>query len=450
MITLNMIEKIRSIIRRKKSKQQSVDLGVQIGRREMLKGLAAIGVSTVAGLNTAGCNEEYDYRESFFRNFNVYDYAPFRLEEVKEWSEVEGYNNEDISACQQEMIDEELAINLPFNDLFESFFQNGKIVVRPKTTDAEAIRSILIQKGINADKVDVTSDQHSFNMKIAVGEISLELRLHYSIALSIEGTGKDGQIKNLNLNFGKKGFGVEVFCGPVKQYKNMKVIIGDKVKLFAPDNSRGTFDAERSSDFSYLEGGTDQKESQRKSIRISDPDSLIEFLKQCNSQHMAYIFGMCHTDSYQYKDMFPELVFTRGDFRNITMGKLREIFQLISDPQIMAGFMRFAIGYSKNDNGSDDEYRSPIDTLRSGWGDCDDYCVISYFWAYLHGFYPNLVGIHNTDEKMRHVFMTFVNNKKETVIMDNSGCIILPPGEPVESYIQSAWPGYILEFNEHV
>ena len=454
-----MYHKIRNFLRGVESKEikdnrphqkpkEKTDEKVQLSRRQMLKGIGALGIAVAAGINTAACNEGYDYRERFSQNFNIYDYPQFKPDEQKEWQEQKGYVDKDIGLCLQETIDEEIAIKLPVDKLFTYNFQNGRVNFNPVSVDKTEIKKILQDSGIKADKVEVTLSEYAYDLtisQISPAAATVHFRLYTGLAIFINGTPKfgpttSGREKSINFNFNNGGTGVAVFSGPSREVNGKTVTVGDKVKIISPDGNKGTFSAEEISSYEIL---------QKIIINISNPESLIAFLKSCTSTHMAEMMMICYFDSHRFKDLFPEVNFIKGDFSNVNMDQLLEIFRLLPrDPHVFAGFMRFTIGYSKSDQSMDDEFRHPINTLRSGWGDCDDYTEISYFWAYLNRYKPYLVGIKNGDD--RHVFIWYQDEHGLVNIINNSSCVIMQKGQTLNDYLAQDYRGWELEFNDNV
>jgi hypothetical protein len=133
------------------------------------------------------------------------------------------------------------------------------------------------------------------------------------------------------------------------------------------------------------------------------------------------------------------------------MEQLIDIFRhMPKDPGALSGFLNFTIHYALNDRRPWDEFRHPLRTIRSGWGDCDDYVAINYLWAYLNNYEPYMVEIKNGRPYEVHVFVWYKNEKGRVVVLNNSGFSIMGEGETVEDYIGKESPGYTETFNERM
>lgn len=109
--------------------------------------------------------------------------------------------------------------------------------------------------------------------------------------------------------------------------------------------------------------------------------------------------------------------------------QLLKIYKLIGrDPELYGLFTRFAVQYDW-DPGSEaiHQYRHPVYTLRTGRGDCDDYSMGHYFWAYMQGYKPYLVYIRIEGENAKssrrvsggHVFVWYYDENGDRIVMDN-------------------------------
>lgn len=75
------------------------------------------------------------------------------------------------------------------------------------------------------------------------------------------------------------------------------------------------------------------------------------------------------------------------------------------------------VHYEKLDKNWKDEYRDPIQILKSGWGDCDDYVMLNALWAKLNGYRGRVVLVQNIDLDKKHVFIE-INNGQHNHIID--------------------------------
>ena len=122
------------------------------------------------------------------------------------------------------------------------------------------------------------------------------------------------------------------------------------------------------------------------------------------------------------------------------------------DPEMYLAFMKSVITYRGWDLDEKDLFRNPIDTMQTGWADCDDWAVVHYFWAHLHRFNPNLViavrpdstgkVVGTVDTVNAHTFATYINPANgNLVVLDNQSFTELKPNETLEGYIASNYPG---------
>jgi hypothetical protein len=97
---------------------------------------------------------------------------------------------------------------------------------------------------------------------------------------------------------------------------------------------------------------------------------------------------------------------TKINLRDIKdVNQLMQIYYYFSGkPESMKDFVISAMAFEFFDKGMKDEYRHPLDSLKSGWGDCDDFVVLAGFWAKLNGHKVKYVFLPN------HVF-AFVTTK---------------------------------------
>ena len=101
---------------------------------------------------------------------------------------------------------------------------------------------------------------------------------------------------------------------------------------------------------------------------------------------------------------------------------------------------------SKGSELSEERYKHPLKTLREGEGDCDDYALLSYFWAHVHGHYPYLVRIEGPiydegesmthAESVGHVFVWYRGYDDRVIVMDNTSYYKLDERETYEDYIK--------------
>jgi len=127
--------------------------------------------------------------------------------------------------------------------------------------------------------------------------------------------------------------------------------------------------------------------------------------------------------------------------------QLREIAKrLPPNSNAFRDFVKGSISYAANDDGSSDEYRSPIDTLKSGWGDCDDYAVLNAFWAYMRGYTTRVIKIKSSaDDKDAHVFVVYTDGKTGNAFamdVDQVHPIASADENGINAYLATQWPTY--------
>jgi len=138
-----------------------------------------------------------------------------------------------------------------------------------------------------------------------------------------------------------------------------------------------------------------------------------------------------------------------------------KIYALLGkDPELYTAYMKTILTYRGWDMDEGDTFRNPIDTMRSGWSDCDDWVVEHYLWAHLHHYSPSLVvaatpessgqKIGNEITVNAHTLVHYDDPESgKTVVLDNQSWRTLQPGETIESYVKSEYPtqDLIVEFD---
>lgn len=96
--------------------------------------------------------------------------------------------------------------------------------------------------------------------------------------------------------------------------------------------------------------------------------------------------------------------------------QLKEIYSYFrDDPENFSRFV-LSVVWPGEDETEEDEYRHPIDTLSTGWGDCDDYAILAALWAKMHQYpYYYIVIL----EPKKHVVTVIKKENGETIIFDN-------------------------------
>lgn len=184
------------------------------------------------------------------------------------------------------------------------------------------------------------------------------------------------------------------------------------------------------------------------SMKISDVDSFIDFLKTCSSRDVILSFldnenGKGEGDS-------------RLDMRRInSMNQLIEILRLIGDDDEMyIRFVKLSMNYlddlveikagGEEREYSFEGYRHPLLSVKMGGGDCDDFTVLNYLRAHVVGYKPYVVRTSRSwfdvDTKTMmsgaHVFVAYENKKRELVVMDNDSYTNMGVDGSIEKYIE--------------
>ena len=77
--------------------------------------------------------------------------------------------------------------------------------------------------------------------------------------------------------------------------------------------------------------------------------------------------------------------------------------------------------YAARDSKPEDTYKNPIETLKSHWGDCDDFSQINGLWAKLNGYRVEFIYLDpkpTAEEKTGHV-LVYCQKSGKTLILDN-------------------------------
>jgi hypothetical protein len=167
----------------------------------------------------------------------------------------------------------------------------------------------------------------------------------------------------------------------------------------------------------------------------------IKFLLQIGDiQDFIDVIEVLPKDSAVFETLFQKIekiTFKSSD----SVEDLIEIIRLMPrDAKIFCQFLNKVIEYALNDNGSKDEFRNPINTLSSGWSDCDDYVVLHYFWAYLQNYNPYVADfVAKKSGERGHVLTWFEDEENRIVVLDASDPYegsyrLLDEGQTIEDY----------------
>lgn len=176
-------------------------------------------------------------------------------------------------------------------------------------------------------------------------------------------------------------------------------------------------------------------------VQICDLSTFMDFLKRSKSNPLISDFlnyvKLQNNHLGNSIGHSPEVAESFFSFSKIMkIEELIEIFKLLpADPEIYGQLISLVLRYHDYDKSDRDQFRDPVTTLRSGWADCDDFATINYFWAYLHGFNPNMCAIQNPRDGAGHVFVWYRDDNGKFVTMDNS-IIAIGQAENMEDYMK--------------
>lgn len=199
-------------------------------------------------------------------------------------------------------------------------------------------------------------------------------------------------------------------------------------------------------------------------------DQLVHYLANCNSRQRILEFFMKHRLSQSAGNGPAPATVEERTARSAQLQAARSIkvddinidpqlFQIYAllgkDPELYSAFMDTVITYRGWDLSDQDTFRHPIDSLRSGWADCDDWAVEHYFWTHLHRSSANLVIAvrpvntgkieGNYDVLNAHtVIKDWQVVPSQTTILDNQSTRPLKQGETMQGYFDTEFPGWDL------
>ena len=150
---------------------------------------------------------------------------------------------------------------------------------------------------------------------------------------------------------------------------------------------------------------------------VKDTESLLNMLKQ--------------NEGYDYP--FKSTKLNLSDIQ--TTDQLAQIYYYFTDkPESLKDFILSVIEFEYNDKTTKDEYRSPIDSLKSGWGDCDDFVVLTGLWGKMNGHKVQYIKIPH------HVFTFIETQDGKKYIFDSESLVYFYEVESLESYMQERYP----------
>lgn len=413
---------------------------IDLSRRGFLKCLGTgMVAATVPGILT-GC-EKKSVAEQLVQNFDFHECATFKDGETKEWREKKEWKSEDINKVLQKKIDGALDYPIPVDDLFKSeFMKNGSIMVS-LDTDTDKKKNALVKRGFDPSEVEYELGSDSSRLTVT-GKGNRFFSVEFSSdKIRIDGKDKEtGTDRIIVVPRKNDGYGVEVKDRYYKFNDDGDMTEG-RFEIVTPDGQKGTFDV--------MDGNYFSKNSDSARLKVDSTASLEKFLTDCDSRGLCMNFFTYQFTADTKEKLNSEQKTSMKDIK--VMEQLMEIFRKMpADPEAITGLMRFAVHYERGDRSSSDEYRHPIETLQSGWADCDDYTAINHLWAYVHGLNPNIIRVEKNDTDPGHVFVWYMNDDGHVVVLDNDQCLTLEKGDSVEEYIKANKPGYYVMFNDHV
>lgn len=433
---------------------------VNLERRRILQGILGIGgLAALAGLNEA-CVIYEDNTKKFTNNFDYYQYDQFDQGDLRMANSRDKIRMkaEDCRLAFQKTMDQYLPFRIDINDFFrlEDRGNEGQIILICQIGDEQTRQALLGKYPFirSIERMESGAYRHNYHCITDLGVFTLSssasrLILHeYSsettLGLFYDNTGFDWQsgpeyseflrtISIYSRDDQGRPFSKKLFCetdGGMLEYSSRAP------QVFSAKNSR-------------------QRE-------INETESFLEFLRRAKSTVLISTFlENLQEQNYLFREEHggrpPEPLESLFSLRNIkNISQLLEIFRLLpADPQILEWFLDSSLCYRQNDRTSADAYRDPVTTLSSTWADCDDYAVIQYFWAYLHGWQPHMTVIAIDENPVRHVLVWYRNEKNELVVLDNGKAEIMEAGSEIDAYLTKHWSGgknagYTIEYNAPV
>lgn len=403
--------------------------GLRGGLTKMAK-LGALGLTAGAALE--GCNLE----ASFFQNFDMRNYPPFLDSEMKEYEgdyeEVQHtavFTGEMAGNFVADTISRETGLKLDLQKIFEyGFYDNGnkysnmKFSSKPLFKDQAGLLSI-----IKKDMPDAQISDFTFS----------STGIYDSTKPAMPGFTLTTGGKSYRYTFDSMGPRFE----DVSQKKYM---------LFDLNNSSfGNLTMEMYKDHADFLDALEKNTGPKKLISIDKDGTSVVQDKVTGATSIYYSDNPNKAHQLNgYKDLIDfldhrksatglKMILAHANIRDVE--NVEQLFEIMKrlPPNSLAfsDLMKANFSYAKNDDGMDDEYRHPIETIRSGWGDCDDYAVLNGTWAYMRGY--NVFVVHQPD----HVFIVYSDGEGNAVAMNNSQVI------PITSADEEGVRKYLSESN---
>lgn len=443
---LTMVERLKQHLGKKECREAikpDMDIvgRIDVSRRGFLKCLGAGMIAATAPGVLTGCEQQKDLPEALTQYFDFHECAPFKEGETKEWGENNEWKIENTGPMLQHNIDSSLDYPIPIDDLFKfDLMEDGGIGVVYESNKYN-LEHTLAEKGFDPVSIDYESKDGIFKMTVkGKGNLNFSASVYPSIIL-IEGTDRKTGLKRiLEMPRGDGGYGRKV-----KEHIYERNKDGDptekKVEIVTPGGETGTFD--------IAEGNYYSKTPASLPLKVDSSVSLDKLLSESDSKGLCMEFFKYQLKAGTKEKLNPNQMTGIKDIKG--MEQLIEIFKkLPKEPVAISGFMKFAVHYEKDRCEETDEYRHPLDILRSGWADCDDYTVINHLWAYVHGLNPHVIRVEKSASVPGHVFVWYKNEKGQVVVLNNDINLTLAEGATIEDYIKANKPGYYITFNDHI
>ena len=413
-------------------------------RRDFLKFFCACGALSVLG---EGCAEPFSLTASFNKHFNYHDYEQFSDADYAESRERDKtpVKAAQVTSLLSNSFKTSCSYDIDPNDLFLISDENGAIRCRLKLSPADGSVQKLIDRYPGVTGVDFSlqnTTKKIFSIKGQKGRMDITLT-DSQLLIKDSGTGN-----NLSLYFDSSNLPEGRFLNDFNRqiaasidYKNYQRTV--HINSSDPENKKKSQTV--CPDGGILEAADGDidvfNDDGKNTFAVHDTPSFIRFLKAGKSNAAIDIF-LNSPDGLDPLKHFAESMTDIGD--------LIEIFRLLPrNRDVYRSFINAVLGYHTRDKTQEDEYRHPIDTLRSGWADCDDYVVIHALWAHLHKYKPNLVQLEKSGSPY-HVLVWYADENGGVVIMDNGNVRALDPDETLESHLKKNYPDMKVTFNEPV
>ncbi len=262
------------------------------------------------------------------------------------------------------------------------------------------VEDFLAKQKADSKLIELRATQSFLYLELQIGEKVYQLSMPVSNQISVESTGAESRSLMLN-EFRAARFSSHPNKTPAGGVDAMveSIYFGDKQSLRnVNDNLHSEF--------------------KDNAIDAFDLASLSELMKW-NQNPLLY--GV------------KESLFPRKLLEGIDLATWIDLIkQLPKDsPEAYVAFYSNFVKYSKLDREKADEYRHPIDSLKSGWGDCDDFVMLNALWGKLNGYKGKVVSVFSKKYSRYHVLIE-INNGRDCYVMDVDQVIV---NKTAEQYV---------------